>query len=284
MQIRKNKYSKNNLMFHILFDARGADLISEAMDADEALDGETILIKDDYSIGPINDLHSEAGRINRRNWFSTSVPDEKIFLANQQDDISDAIVLDNIIQRMGEEEFDQIWIWIAPNARDICGYYWLISQLKKFAGRVYVLHLNNLPFIGEKGNVFYPLYLAEIPSREFVKAKRLARQVTTAEFETDPDEWDRIVAENKNLRLLEGAKKIIQKNDDHLDKNILHSLQPSFQKISRAVHQFLLKSPEKVSESFIFWRLRELINSGVIEQQGETIRFLLKSVDESTVN
>ncbi len=271
-------------MFHILFDARGADLISEAMDADEALDGETILIKDDYSIGPINDLHSEAGRINRRNWFSTSVPDEKIFLANQQDDISDAIVLDNIIQRMGEEEFDQIWIWIAPNARDICGYYWLISQLKKFAGRVYVLHLNNLPFIGEKGNVFYPLYLAEIPSREFVKAKRLARQVTTAEFETDPDEWDRIVAENKNLRLLEGAKKIIQKNDDHLDKNILHSLQPSFQKISRAVHQFLLKSPEKVSESFIFWRLRELINSGVIEQQGETIRFLLKSVDESTVN
>jgi Domain of unknown function (DUF1835)/Protein of unknown function len=284
MPTRKNKNFKYNPMFHILFDARGAELISEAMNADEALDGETILMKDDYSIGPINDLQTEEGRIHRKNWFSTSAPDKKVFLADQLEDISDVIVLSNIIHRMEEEEFDQIWIWIAPNARDICGYYWLISQLKKFAGRVYVLHLNNLPFIGEKGNVFYPLFLAEIPSREFVKAKKLARQVTASEFETDPDEWDRIVKENKNLRLLEGAKKIIQKDDDHFDRNILHSLQPSFQKSSRAVHQFLLKSPEKVSESFIFWRLRQLTRSGAIEQQGETIRFLLKSVDESAVN
>ena len=41
----------------------------------------------------------------------------------------------------------------------------------------------NLPFINEKGNVFYPISLAEIPAREFVKAKRLARPVSTAEFE-----------------------------------------------------------------------------------------------------
>jgi Domain of unknown function (DUF1835)/Protein of unknown function len=284
MQTRTNKYSKNNEMFHILFDTRGAELISEAMDADEALDGETILIKDDFSIGPIKDLYSEQGRTNRKTWLGTFAHDEKDMLAKQQEEDSDDVVLGKIIHRMEEEEFDQIWIWIAPNARDISGYYWLISQLKKFEGRVYVIQLNNLPFIGEKGNVFYPLYLAEIPSREFIKAKRLARQVTTSEFETDPDEWDRLAAENKNLRLLEGAKKLTQKEDDYLDRNILYSLQPSFQKIPRATHQFLLKSPEKVSESFIFWRLRELINSGVVEQQGEAIRLLVKAADESTVN
>ena len=58
---------------------------------------------------------------------------------------------------MEEEEFDQIWIWMAPNVRDVCGYYWLISQLQEFSGRIYLLSLNNLPFIGEKGNVFYPV-------------------------------------------------------------------------------------------------------------------------------
>ena len=40
-------------MFHIVFDSVGAGRISTAMDLDEALDGETILIGDDYSVGPI---------------------------------------------------------------------------------------------------------------------------------------------------------------------------------------------------------------------------------------
>ena len=48
-------------MFHILFDSRGAGLLSGAMDMDESLDGETILIRDDYSVGPIMDLFSEEG-------------------------------------------------------------------------------------------------------------------------------------------------------------------------------------------------------------------------------
>jgi hypothetical protein len=267
-------------MFHILFDHRGAELISEAMDMDNALDGETILIRDDYSVGPIKDLYADQGRTERKNWWVNTYLDTKDFSADKTGEIPDDAVLDKIIGRMEEEEFDQIWIWMAPNAKDICGYYWLISQLKKFAGRVYVLHLNNLPFIGEKGNIFYPFNLGEIPAREFVKAKKLARAVTPAEFETDPDEWDRIITENKNLRLLEGAKKIIQKEDDYLDRNIVQSLHPVFQKTTRAVHQFLLKSSDKVSESFVLWRLRQLIKIGVVEQQGETIRFLMKSTNE----
>ena len=108
---------------------------------------------------------------------------------------------------MEAEEFEQIWIWVAPNAKDLCGYYWVIGQLKNFSGRIYVLHLNNLPFISEKGNVFYPSSLSEIPSREFVKAKRLARPVSPAEFETDPDEWTRLASENKNLRVTGRRKK-----------------------------------------------------------------------------
>ena len=54
-------------MFHIVFDSRGAELLSAAMDMDEALDGETILIRDDFSVGPIQDLFSDEGRANVRN-------------------------------------------------------------------------------------------------------------------------------------------------------------------------------------------------------------------------
>jgi hypothetical protein len=165
---------------------------------------------------------------------------------------------------MEEEEFEQIWIWVAPNARDLCGYYWIIGQLKNFTGRVFVLHLNNLPFINDKGSVFYPGYLSEIPSKEFIKAKKLALPVSAAEFETDPDEWMRLASENKN-RVCWKAGKIIQYEDDYFDQPLLNYLQPAFQKIPKTVHHFLLKSSEKANESFLVWRVKQLINSGIAE-------------------
>lgn len=267
-------------MFHIVFDSTGVGLLNAAMDQDMALDGETILFRDDYSVGPIQNLSNEKGREERINWWNAIREDAKIAGPLELKEEADFAVLSKIIQRMKDEEFDQIWIWVAPNVKDVCGYYWLISQLKSFSGRIYVLSLNNLPFISEKGHVFYPVSLSEIPAREYIKAKKLARPVITAEFEIDPDEWLRLVSENKNLRLLEGGKKITQKEDDYYDKAILHFLQPQFQKISRTVHQFLLKSPEKLNESFLLWRLNRLIVAGAAEQQGELVRLVVTETDQ----
>lgn len=267
-------------MFHIVFDARGAEGLSAAMDMDDSLDGETILIRDDYSIGPLRDIFTEQGQENRRQWWSSISDGHDVQSGEGTDEESDSLKLQRVIQRMGEEEFDQIWIWVAPNAKDVCGYYWAIAQLKAFTGRIYVLHLNNLPFISDKGTVFYPAFLAEIPAKEFIKAKRLSRPISAAEFETDPDEWQRICAEDKNLRLLEGGKKITQQEDDYYDKSLLNFLQPVFQKIPRTIHQYLLKSSEKTNETFLLWRLKQLVLSGVAEQQGEMVRQFVKAADE----
>lgn len=268
-------------MFHIVFDSRGAELLNTAMDLDDALDGETILIRDDYSVGPVQGLFSEEGIGLRKKWWEDIADDGKESLRHTPELETDSDSLRKLIGRMEEEEFDQIWIWVAPNAKDVCGYYWLISQLKAFSGRVYIIHLNNLPFISEKGAIFYPVSLSEILPREFVKARKLVRLVSPAEFETDPDEWNRLALENKNLRILEGGKKISQQPDDHYDRSILHHLQPVFQKTTRAVNHILSKSPEKLNEFFLAWRIRQLVASGFAEQQGDMIRLFVNVEDQS---
>src|ERR1700752_1781901 len=110
-------------MFHIVFDPRGAELLNAAMDLDEALDGEVILIQDDYSVGPIQDIFSDEGRDERKKWWAEIRQDTD----DVSPDESDSDRLTKILQRMGEEEFDQIWIWMAPNVRDVSGYFWLIA-------------------------------------------------------------------------------------------------------------------------------------------------------------
>ena len=264
-------------MFHVVFQARDVDVLTAAMDMDEALDGEIVCISDDYSAGPVADLFSKEGMALRKAWWA-GISNEPEPAPEAVSFSEDHVKLQQILDRMREEEFDRIWIWVASNAQDVSGYYWLISQLSEFAGRVDVLSLNNLPFISDKGTVFYPSYLSEIPPREFVKAKKLARPVSLSEFETDPDEWTKLSSEHKNVRILEGAKKLVQQEDDFFDASLKKFLSGEFQKTSRVINQFLSKSPVKTAEAFLLWRLKALVFAGDLEQQAEMLRLPVTTI------
>jgi hypothetical protein len=129
--------------------------------------------------------------------------------------------------------------------------------------------MNNLPFINEKGQIFYPTNLHEILPKEFKKAKKLNRKITLSEFEVDPDEWKRLSAENALIRILEGGKKIVSKNDDFYDKDILSGLSNDWQKGNRAISSILGKMKIKTGDVFLLWRMRVLVESGLIEMNGD---------------
>ncbi|MES1223743.1 MAG: DUF3658 domain-containing protein, partial [Bacteroidota bacterium] len=140
-------------------------------------------------------------------------------------------IKEKLVSDLGE----QVWIWMGQNQHDVCGYYWLMPQLKEYQGRIMVLYLNNLPFINEKGQLFYPSWMHEIQPKEFVKAKKLSRPITLSEFEVDPDEWKKIIDENAAVRILEGGKKIIGKAESFYDNEILKNLTADWQKATRVL-------------------------------------------------
>ncbi len=148
------------------------------------------------------------------------------------------------------------------------GYYWLMSQLKNYQSRVFILYLNNLPFINEKGNIFYPEWLHVIPPREFLKAKKLARPITLCEFEVDPDEWKRLCNENKMVRILEGGKKLAQYDVDFYDDDLKKFITGEWQKASKIIHQFLHKNKQTTGDAFLLWRLKSLTPKE-LDVQGE---------------
>ena len=154
------------------------------------MQGEVTEIADDFAVGPIKDIYREEGIETRRQWWRNTLAggdlDGAVDNGTVADDIKTAATL---IEKMNAVTEEVIWIWAAQNKHDVSGYYWLMGQLRDFQGRIYILYLNNLPFINEKGGIFYPVNLFEIPAREFVKAKKLARPITPGEFEVDPDEW-----------------------------------------------------------------------------------------------
>jgi len=134
---------------------------------------------------------------------------------------------------------------------------------------VQILYLNNLPFINEKGHIFYPNWLHEIPAREFLKAKKLARPITLSEFEVDPDEWTKLCNENKGVRLLEGGKKLIQADYDFYDKELKTYITADWQKGSKVIQHFLSKAKHITGDAYLLWRLKVMIAQEQFDVQGK---------------
>ena len=254
---------------HIVFQQEDVNTLSKSFNLDESLRGEIIEIKDDFAVGPLKDIYSNEGIEVRKEWWRKVLSGGDHNGHVDTGEVNDQKAAEEIIEKLNKDGQETAWIWVAPNKHDVSGYYWLISQLKEYVGRIYILFLNNLPFINEKGSIFYPDNLFEIPSREFIKAKKLARTVTASEFEIDPDEWAKICKEDKMVRILEGGKKLSQHDDNYFDKFILDFITPDWQKANKVIHQFLNKSKQITGDAYMLWRLKEMITSGIIDAQGE---------------
>ena len=163
---------------------------------------------------------------------------------------------------------ETIWIWAAQNKHDVCGYYWLLHYMKEFQGRIFILYLNNLPFLNEKGQLFYPTWLHLIPAKEFLKAKKLARPITLSEFEVDPDEWIKLCNEDKGVRILEGGKKLLSVGYDFYDEELKTFITADWQKASKIIQQFLSKAKHTTGDAYMLWRLKTLIALGGLDVNG----------------
>ncbi len=256
-------------MIHIVFNEADVDVMKKAVEFDESLRGNVIQIKDEYAVGPLQGIYTEHGIEVRKQWWREVLSGGDYSKLVDEGIVDDNITVLSLVSQLRENPEEAIWIWAAPNKHDVSGYYWLISQLKDHQGRILILFLNNLPFINEKGHIFYPEWLSSIPPKEFLKAKKLARAVTLSEFEVDPDEWNRICGEGKGVRLLEGGKKLVQYDYDFYDEDLRKYITTDWQKASKIIHHFLHKNKHTTGDAYLLWRLKLIIGNGEFDVQGE---------------
>ncbi len=254
-------------MIHIVFNESEVALMQQVITLDETLAGDVVQIKDDYAVGPIQAIYEAEGYQLRRDWWKQLL--ENSPYAEQTDIVDDKLTVHNLKKRLDENPDEQIWLWMGQNQHDVCGYYWLMPQFKEYQGRIMVLYMNNLPFINEKGQIFYPSWLHEIQPSEFLKAKKLCRPITLSEFEVDPDEWKKLTEDNAIVRSLEGGKKIANQPETFYDAEILKNITAEWQKSWRVLSNTLNRMKIKTGDVFIMWRLKTLIAEGKVEANGD---------------
>ena len=56
-------------MIHIVFNEPDIKVLQQAIELDESLQGEVIQIKDDYAVGPLNNIYIGEGIEERKQWW-----------------------------------------------------------------------------------------------------------------------------------------------------------------------------------------------------------------------
>lgn len=255
-------------MIHIVFEEANIEALKKSFELDSSLQGEIVSIQDDYAVGPLVDIYTEEGIKNRSQWWRDILKDGHYVGIADNGHVDDNKEVAQLKAKLTENLEEVVWMWAAQNKHDVSGYYWLMSQMKDLQGRIFILYLNNLPFINEKGNIFYPTRLFQIQPKEFVKAKKLARPITVSEFETDSDEWVKICRENKGVRLLEGGKKLVQKEYDYYDNELLKFVGKDWQKVSKLFQQYYNKVKDTTGDAYLLWRINQMIEDGKVDMQG----------------
>lgn len=255
-------------IIHVVFQPEVEEVLKSSFELNDSVRGDVVVVQEDYSIAPIHRLfEAEGWQLRKLFWESVDGSEE---MPNQLKAMSaDKMTVHQLLTTLAENENTHLWIWMGQNEQDVCGYYWLIHQLTDFVGRLHVLYLNNLPFINEKGNIFYPSKLAEILPKELVKARKIVRPITLAEVELDTEEWRKMMQENTHVRTLDGGKKIVARPDNYYDKKIIQLIGKDVFKWQRLLAQIATKLNIQKPEAFWIWRIKHLVSNDVLLMSGD---------------
>lgn len=247
-------------MIHIIVGDEAAKNLIAAFDLDENLKGEVIVLRDTLGIGSILStpeiLHDDV----RTETWRTIVP-------GFEHSISDEAAIKTGTRHALENE-EPMCFWMAPCVSDVCAYYWLLTFFKPMPGVFHTINIIGLPFLNEKGQMFYPNNFSEVPAKEFIKTKRLLKEVSVSEFEVEGDEWSKLQSENTWVRIYEGGKKVSSKDLTYYDSVIKNSVAAEKHKASKVVSESMKKITQSLSHHFIEYRLRQLLQQGAFAFTG----------------
>src|ERR1700712_769304 len=102
-------------MIHIVFNESDVKVLKEAIALDETLEGEVLQIKDDYAVGPLQNIYTGDGIENRKQWWREVLAGGDYSGKVDTGEVDDYKTVAELVGNMRRNEAEVIWIWAAQN-------------------------------------------------------------------------------------------------------------------------------------------------------------------------
>lgn len=162
---------------------------------------------------------------------------------------------------------EAVRIWYSHNPDELCGMYWLMSQLRPFNLQT-PIYLVKLPLweYAEENTVISRTGWGEIAPEEWSKYVILQEEVRPARLSSCSAKWQQLQEENSPLRAtLNGYLQSVP--EDVYDSFILREIDalPGEFKMAVAIGNVLGKYQLGIGDAWIAFRIEKIINGGLLE-------------------
>lgn len=247
-------------VLHVTFGHSAAGSLKQALGL-SGRDQPVRALIDDLGVGPIAGPMTAAAR---EPWLFGSLLDEAEAIAE----------LDSFWAEVTAAGVELV-IWMSRRSvRDLTGLLALVARCEDMP--LQVVDVADVPFLGRDGRP----RAATGRSFGYVRADQvfahglldLARPLSSAERAAHRATWVRLQADDADLRILDDTG-LVSVDITHFDPLITSFVNADWQRCARVIGDATYAaSPglySQVSDNFIWWRLRELIDEGALEAEGD---------------
>lgn len=218
---------------------------------------------DDFSHGPISNLVNTHERIM---WADNFKDEFDCVPYCSLDDLKTAY--NKFYKDINEiESEDEIYIWYGNCASEICGMMYVLELLENKSENLYFINVSDLIHKYPAG-IYIPRSVTELPPEKLKDYIKIARSMDSDEKEELLKQWKALKNENSQLRIFKEGK-VISVSEDYFDANILKWTEKELRKSARIVGNVIGYSKARISNSYIFWRIKKLVKAGKLKYEGK---------------
>ena len=210
-------------------------------------------LDDNLSMGPLFCLDTPDGIAERRRWIKTLF--KTIYADFAFDEIMNGIGLP-VLDELGGREASFI-IWCGPNADEQLMLRAVMAKLKGKA--IGIVDVGRLQSGGHR-----PKAVAECTPDTLRYALSEAWTPGDRQIQSLGQEWAEQISRTGTLRVYRDGR-VVDVPENHFDAAIRGAAPPEFGSAAKVVGRVLGESEDVIGDSFINYRLRRLIEAGVIE-------------------
>lgn len=162
-----------------------------------------------------------------------------------------------------------MYIWSGLTSIDILGTAGLLHSLADTTLKIHITDLSDLQLQSLKGHFFMLKFLSAINAENVEKVTETYLSVTKDGLKTWSSRWESVSKRPEVLRILDENQEINFVDESYFDQSVLRFCTVEFQSPARIIGQTMVEIDFKVRDSFLNWRLKELVRKGILTFEGE---------------
>ncbi|WP_258394643.1 DUF1835 domain-containing protein [Paenibacillus sp. MDMC362] len=265
---------KRQTHVHIVFSLSEAGSLKVALSkVGKREESRVVAFNDWFSVGPITELNTKEGQLRRRMWLMEHDRDSYYL---------DSINQEHQIERMIDTlknipENKTVVIWCGDNAHDQTGLRFAMHLLRERKSPVHVVNVTEI--LTETGQGNAPIAQALVERDNYIDIVRNYSEGIPLNSDLRKryeSEWMELAGQEDLLRLWEEGK-VMGCQEDKLDGVIVKSVMELLDKhhpddlvnVGEVVTKLLEISQQRISYSFIMYRIWCLVSDGVLTFKGQ---------------